>query len=87
MSTKVHSPVANLLRNSRLFSLLPPLPRPTEQVQRTPEMATLPYPTFAAIMTPMSSLGDDNTGDPHWPGGQGDNIVHITKFTSVADTA
>ncbi|KAI9755658.1 MAG: hypothetical protein M1815_004762 [Lichina confinis] len=101
MSTKVHSPAANLLRNSRLFSLPPPLPRPAEQVQRTPETATLPYPTFAAITTPTSSLvrGDWGlkrplplkstraTTTPVIRIGPVDNIVHITEFASAADTA
>lgn len=101
MSTKLHSPAANLLRKSRLFSLPPPLPRPAEQAQRAPQTATLPYPTVAAITTPTSSLvrGDwglkrplplkstTATTTPVIRIGPVDNIVHITEFASAADTA
>ena len=60
------SPTANLLRNSRLFSLPPPLPRPSHDVftstRNTSESATLPYPTHAAIETPQSSLSRGDWG-------------------------
>lgn len=57
------SPGAQLLKNSRLFSLPPPLPRPTQEARgnkgltyRDSETATLPYPIQQAIATPPSSL-------------------------------
>ena len=60
------SPTANLLRNSRLFSLPPPLPRPSHDVsinmKNTSDSATLPYPTHAAIETPQSSLSRGDWG-------------------------
>lgn len=49
------SPAANLLRNSRLFSIPVPLPPPppivTSQSYQDSSTATLPYPTHAAIET------------------------------------
>ena len=66
MATKRLSPTANLLRNSRLFSLPPPLPRPTHDLTATTsylsETATLPYPTHAALETPQSSLSRGDWG-------------------------
>ncbi len=67
MATKRLSPTASLLRNSRLFSLPPPLPRPTQRVaagKRISESdtATLPYPTHAAIETTASSLSRGDWG-------------------------
>lgn len=66
MATKRLSPTANLLRNSRLFSLPPPLPRPTHDLTATSnfvsETATLPYPTHAALETPQSSLSRGDWG-------------------------
>ncbi|KAI9839163.1 MAG: hypothetical protein M1819_003156 [Sarea resinae] len=68
MSTKKLSPTANLLRNSRLFSLPPPLPRPSHDLASTytavfaSDTATLPYPTHAAITTPQSSLSRGDWG-------------------------
>lgn len=56
------SPTANLLRNSRLFALPNPLPRPNvgqtygAGVTRASDTATLPYPTHQAIATTKSSL-------------------------------
>lgn len=66
MSMKRISPTANLLRTSRLFSLPPPLPRPTADnagaIEFTSETATLPHPTHAAIETSSSSLGRGDWG-------------------------
>ena len=66
MSMKRLSPTANILRTSRLFSLPPPLPRPssdlTASVNYESDTATLPYPTHAAITTTNSSLGRGDWG-------------------------
>lgn len=68
MSSKRLSPTANLLRNSRLFSLPPPLARPANdflghvQSNRVSETATLPYPTSQAIMTTPSGLARGDWG-------------------------
>ncbi|KAJ4359964.1 uncharacterized protein N0V89_000523 [Didymosphaeria variabile] len=62
------SPTANLLRNSRLFSLPNPLPRPqvSESVgagtQKVSDTATLPYPTHQAIATTPRSLARGDWG-------------------------
>ena len=60
------SPTANLLRTSRLFSLPPPLPRPSSDLTASAnfesDTATLPYPIHAAIETTESSLGRGDWG-------------------------
>ena len=60
------SPTANLLRTSRLFSLPPPLPKPSAELSATrtgdSETATLPYPIHASIQTTESSLGRGDWG-------------------------
>lgn len=60
------SPTANLLRTSRLFSLPPPLPRPSSDLTASAnyesDSATLPHPTHAAIETTNSSLGRGDWG-------------------------
>ena len=60
MALKRMSPSASLLRTSRLFSLPPPIPKPTSDFTATAnfgsDTATLPYPTQAAIETTESSL-------------------------------
>jgi hypothetical protein len=62
------SPTANLLRNSRLFALPNPLPRPNvgdtygAGITRASETATLPYPTHQAIATTKSSLARGDWG-------------------------
>ncbi|KAL8746527.1 MAG: hypothetical protein Q9190_001473 [Brigantiaea leucoxantha] len=60
------SPTASLLRNSRLFSLPPPLPRPNHDrgggSNLASDTATLPYPTHAAIETTQSSLDRGDWG-------------------------
>jgi hypothetical protein len=61
------SPTANLLRNSRLFSLPPPLPRPFAAVEnngvtRGSDTATLPYPSQQAIATTYSGLSRGDWG-------------------------
>ncbi|KAJ4371084.1 hypothetical protein N0V86_008779 [Didymella sp. IMI 355093] len=62
------SPTANLLRNSRLFSLPNPLPRPVvgettgAGVTKASDSATLPYPTHQAITTTKSSLARGDWG-------------------------
>ncbi|KAL9136630.1 MAG: hypothetical protein Q9175_002162 [Cornicularia normoerica] len=66
MSMRRLSPTANLLRTSRLFSLPPPLPRPSSDLTATvnfeSDTATLPYPTHAAIATTEPSLGRGDWG-------------------------
>ena len=60
------SPTANLLRNSRLFSLPPPISQPTQSFaathKYTSDSATSPYPTNAAIETTQSSLSRGDWG-------------------------
>lgn len=63
------SPTANLLRNSRLFSLPNPLPRPpihdlgiNAANNRASESATLPFPTHQAIVTTPKSLARGDWG-------------------------
>ncbi|KAF1960820.1 hypothetical protein CC80DRAFT_264957 [Byssothecium circinans] len=62
------SPTASLLRNSRLFSLPNPLPRPSvgetfgSGTQKTSDSATLPYPTHQAIATTPTSLARGDWG-------------------------
>ncbi|KAL9046692.1 MAG: hypothetical protein Q9214_000533 [Letrouitia sp. 1 TL-2023] len=60
MAVRRLSPTASLLRSSRLFSLPPPLPRPTDDLATSSDFesntATLRYPTHAAIETTQSSL-------------------------------
>ncbi|KAL8733285.1 MAG: hypothetical protein Q9181_003641 [Wetmoreana brouardii] len=66
MAVKRLSPTASLLKSSRLFSLPPPLPRPSHDFTATPnfgsDTATLPYPTHAAIETTQSSLARGDWG-------------------------
>ena len=60
------SPTANLLRNSRLFSLPAPLLSPSDSIIHAPrygsETATLPYPTRQALETAPSSLARGDWG-------------------------
>lgn len=62
------SPAANLLRNSRLFSLPPPLPKPTSafnsgfSVTKDSDTATLPYPSRQALATTYSGLSRGDWG-------------------------
>lgn len=68
MSSKVSSPTATLLRNSRLFSLPPTLPRPLNdlmghvQSNNLSDTASLPYPTQQAIATTPAALGRGDWG-------------------------
>ncbi len=66
MSMRRLSPTANLLRTSRLFSLPPPLPKPSSDLTASSnfqsDSATLPYPTHAAIETTQSSLSRGDWG-------------------------
>lgn len=66
MATQKLSPTGNLLRNSRLFSLPPPLPRPSATLTASQRFdsatATLPYPTQAAIETTPASLARGDWG-------------------------
>ncbi|KAL8689579.1 MAG: hypothetical protein Q9218_004783 [Villophora microphyllina] len=66
MATKRLSPTASLLKNSRLFSLPPPLPRPSHDFTATSnydsDTATLRYPTHAAIETTQASLSRGDWG-------------------------
>src|SRR5689334_15181708 len=64
------SPTANLLRNSRLFSIPNPLPRPPASVQfrdgagviKESETATRPFPTHQAIATTPKSAARGDWG-------------------------
>lgn len=62
------SPTAHLLRNSRLFSLPKPLPRPPVSetfgagITKASDTATLPYPTHQAIATTKASLARGDWG-------------------------
>ena len=66
MALKRMSPMASLLRTSRLFSLPPPLPKPASDFTATAnfdsDTATSPYPTQIAIETTASSLGRGDWG-------------------------
>ncbi|MBE7180948.1 MAG: hypothetical protein INR71_07025, partial [Terriglobus roseus] len=64
MTTRNLSPTAQLLRNSRLFSLPPVLPSPTSGLNSKThsDSATLPYPTRQALATPASSLHHGDWG-------------------------
>ncbi|KAG9192560.1 hypothetical protein G6011_11294 [Alternaria panax] len=68
LSRQSLSPTANLLRNSRLFSLPNPLPRPPVSetygagISKASDTATLPYPTHQAIATTKSSLARGDWG-------------------------
>ena len=66
MSMKRLSPTANLLRTSRLFSLPPPLPKASADLNAigNPETntTTLPYPIHAAIETSESALSRGDWG-------------------------
>jgi hypothetical protein len=65
MSSKCASPTANLLRQSRIFSLPPPLPRPASESSITrigSPFSTTPYPSHAAITTPESSRSRGDWG-------------------------
>ncbi|MCJ1404145.1 hypothetical protein MMC11_007370 [Xylographa trunciseda] len=67
MTVKRMSPTASLLRRSRLFSLPPPLPRPSQSSSTTAntfysDTATLPYPIQASIETTQSSLARGDWG-------------------------
>ena len=66
MAAQRLSPTANLLRNSRLFSLPPPLisssDKSIQALQFGSETATLPYPTQQALETAPSSLARGDWG-------------------------
>ncbi|CAD0108441.1 unnamed protein product [Aureobasidium uvarum] len=68
MSKAINSPTGRLLRNSRLFSLPPPLPAApianstAGQILRTSDTATQPYPTHQAISAPASSRSRGDWG-------------------------
>jgi Mitochondrial ribosomal protein subunit len=97
MATARISPAASLLRNSRLFSIPPPL---TPSTALASDTASQPYPTHAAVETPTSSWdrGDwgfkrslplkstTKTGTTTIRVQKGiDTIEHITDFESAAD--
>ena len=66
MAVQRLSPTANLLRNSRLFSLPAPLVNPRDKGSHTArydsDTATLPYPTQQALETTPSSLARGDWG-------------------------
>lgn len=66
MNAQRISPTANLLRNSRIFSLPQALPRPSHDYlsfnKADSDTATLPYPTHATIETTQSSLSKGDWG-------------------------
>lgn len=91
------SPTANLLRNSRLFSLPNPLPRPVvgettgAGVQKASDSATLPYPTHQAITTTKSSLARGDWGlKRNLPARShllqtSDPVLRITQLDTIED--
>ncbi|EMD64667.1 hypothetical protein COCSADRAFT_89013 [Bipolaris sorokiniana ND90Pr] len=68
LSRQSLSPTSHLLRNSRLFSLPNPLPRPPVSetfgagITKASDTATLPYPTHQAIATTKASLARGDWG-------------------------
>lgn len=66
MATTRLSPAASLLRHSRLFSLPPPLPRPSHDPSTAvifeSDTATLPHPIQASIETTQASLARGDWG-------------------------
>ncbi|KAI1908385.1 hypothetical protein LOZ12_006359 [Ophidiomyces ophidiicola] len=60
------SPAANLLRNSRLFALPPPLSAPAPRISPSSvaesDTATLPHPVRPSIISPPSSLARGDWG-------------------------
>src|ERR1700761_4618926 len=60
------SPAANLLRNSRLFAIPAAVSLPTVEPSSEPishsDSATTPYPTRAALETPLTSLNQGDWG-------------------------
>jgi hypothetical protein len=91
------SPTANLLRNSRLFSLPNPLPRPNvgettgAGVTKASDSATLPYPTHQAITTTKSSLARGDWGlKRNLPARShllqtSDPVLRITQLDTIED--
>ena len=91
------SPTANLLRNSRLFSLPNPLPRPVvgetsgAGVIKASDTATLPYPTHQAIATTKSSLARGDWGlKRNLPARShllqtSDPVLRITQLDTIED--
>ncbi|KAF3042531.1 hypothetical protein E8E11_002379 [Didymella keratinophila] len=91
------SPTANLLRNSRLFSLPKPLPRPNvgettgAGVTKASDSATLPYPTHQAITTTKSSLARGDWGlKRNLPARShllqtSDPVLRITQLDTIED--
>jgi hypothetical protein len=91
------SPTANLLRNSRLFSLPNPLPRPVvgetsgAGVVKASDSATLPYPTHQAIATTKSSLARGDWGlKRNLPARShllqtSDPVLRITQLDTIED--
>jgi len=66
MATTRLSPAASLLRHSRLFSLPPPLPRPSHETSTSvifdSDTATLQHPIQASIETTQASLARGDWG-------------------------
>lgn len=97
MASRTVSPGGALLRSSRMFSVPPPLPRPSIPS----ESATLPHPIHLSITTPYASLqrGDwgfkrplplrstTKTSTPLIRVEAVDTLEHITEFRSSADHA
>ncbi|KAF2999805.1 hypothetical protein E8E13_006452 [Curvularia kusanoi] len=91
------SPTANLLRNSRLFSLPNPLPRPVvgetigAGITKASDSATLPYPTHQAIATTKSSLARGDWGlKRNLPSRSrvlqtSDPVLRITQLDTIED--
>lgn len=91
------SPTANLLRNSRLFSLPNPLPRPNVGKTtgagntKASDSATLPYPTHQAITTTKSSLARGDWGlKRNLPARShllqtSDPVLRITQLDTIED--
>jgi hypothetical protein len=95
MSTKKFSPAAQLLRNSRLFSMPNAIPPPPNPSIMAPPAS--PYPTLQAITTPKASAFRGDWGlkrdlplavskkTAYMRYGELDTINHMTTFESAHD--
>ena len=92
MTTARLSPAASLLRNSKLFALPRAIPGPPPSVSSEPvafsQTATTPWPTHAAIATPLPSqvLGDWGLKRPLPAKSAGKNVASTIRVRRAIDT-
>ena len=92
MSTARFSPAATFLRNSRLFALPQALSGPTPQASTelvaSSDTATAPWPTQAAIATPLASqvLGDWGLKRPLPQKSAGKHVASTIRIQRAIDT-